>query len=79
MCDDVIVIDVAEQTQIERTTVRDDNNEATVKAIIASQANRQQRLKIATHVINNDSSLADLLATTESMHEQLLINAKGKQ
>jgi dephospho-CoA kinase len=79
MCDDVIVVDVAEQTQIERTTVRDSNSEKTVKAIIASQANRQERLKIATHVINNDSTLADLLATTESVHQQLLINTKGRQ
>ena len=79
MCDAVIVVDVSEQTQIERTTVRDNNSEETVKAIIASQANRQQRLIIATHVINNDSTLADLIAATESVHKQLLASVKGKK
>jgi dephospho-CoA kinase len=79
MCDEVIVVDVSEQTQIERTTARDNNSEETVSAIIASQASRQERLDIATHVINNDSTLVDLLTKTESVHEQLLINAKGKK
>jgi dephospho-CoA kinase len=79
MCDETIVVDVEEQTQIKRTTARDNNSEETVKAIIASQASRQQRLKIATHIINNDSTLADLLVKAESVHKQLLLNAKGKQ
>jgi dephospho-CoA kinase len=79
MCDETIVVDVEEQTQIKRTTARDNNSEKTVKAIIASQASRQQRLKIATHIINNDSTLADLLVKAESVHKQLLLNAKGKQ
>jgi dephospho-CoA kinase len=79
MCDSVIVVDVSEQTQIERTTVRDSNSEGTVKAIIASQANRQERLKIATHVISNDGTLADLMAATESVHKQLLATVKGKK
>jgi dephospho-CoA kinase len=79
MCDETIVVDVEEQTQIKRTTARDNNSEETVKAIIASQASRQQRLKIATHIINNDSTLADLLVKAELLHKQLLLNAKGKQ
>jgi dephospho-CoA kinase len=79
MCDSVIVVDVSEQTQIERTTVRDSNSEETVKAIIASQANRQERLKIATHVISNDGTLDDLIAATESVHKQLLASVKGKK
>jgi dephospho-CoA kinase len=79
MCDEIIVVDVAEHTQIKRTTVRDNNSEATVKAIIASQATRQQRLKIATHVISNDGSLNDLMAATESVHQQLLASVKGRQ
>ena len=79
MCDAVIVVDVSEQTQIERTTVRDNNSEETVRAIIASQVNRQQRLKIATHVINNNGTLADLMAATESVHKQLLATTSNCQ
>ena len=79
MCDAVIVVDVSEQTQIERTTVRDNNSEETVRAIIASQVNRQERLKIATHVINNNGTLADLMAATESVHKQLLATTSNCQ
>jgi dephospho-CoA kinase len=71
-CNRLLVIDVPEQLQLERTTKRDNNDEAQVKRIIASQASRQQRLDLADDVINNTNGLDELLAKVEKMHQQYL-------
>ena len=78
MCDEVI-IDTGEQTQIKRTAARDNSSETTIKAIMTSQASRDELLNIATHIINNDGNLHDLQLKTNTIHTQLLINAKGKK
>lgn len=59
--DHVVVIDVSEATQIERTCARDHNTVAEVKRIIASQISRQARLDGADTIINNEGSLEDNL------------------
>jgi dephospho-CoA kinase len=71
-CNRLLVIDVPEQLQLERTTKRDNNDEAQVKRIIASQASRQQRLDLADDVIDNTNGLDELLAKVEKMHQQYL-------
>lgn len=71
-CNRLLVIDVPEQLQLERTTKRDNNDEAQVKRIIASQASRQQRLDLADDVIDNTNGLDELLAKVENMHQQYL-------
>ena len=48
-----LVIDVDEATQIRRTMQRDKTTEEQVKAIIAAQCSRQQRLTLADDVIVN--------------------------
>ena len=53
ICDRILVVDVPEELQIARTTTRDNNDEAQVKRIIASQASRQQRLEKADDIIEN--------------------------
>ncbi|MEH6558978.1 MAG: dephospho-CoA kinase [Oceanicoccus sp.] len=72
LCNRLLVIDVPEQLQLERTTKRDNNDEAQVKRIIASQASRQQRLDLADDVIENTAGLDELLAAVENMHRQYL-------
>ncbi len=59
-CDEVLVIDVSEETQILRTKTRDDVPEEQVKTIILSQINRSERLRLATHIIENENTLDDL-------------------
>ncbi|TYK64440.1 dephospho-CoA kinase [Colwellia echini] len=54
LVDRVLVVDVSEKLQIERTMLRDNSSEEVVKAIIASQVTRSERLKQADDVINND-------------------------
>ena len=58
--DAVVVVDVPEQVQVERM-VRDRGwTEADARARIAAQATREQRLAIATYVIDNTGTHEDL-------------------
>ncbi|MGF1807171.1 dephospho-CoA kinase, partial [Aliivibrio sifiae] len=56
----ILVVDVLEQTQINRTVNRDKVNQEQVKAILASQASRAERLAIADDIIKNDHNIHDL-------------------
>lgn len=67
-----IVVDVPEAIQIERTAARDNNTPELVKAIMAAQATRQQRLAAADFVIDNRGDLADLEAQVADLHQTLL-------
>lgn len=59
--DHVVVIDVSEVTQIERTCARDNSTPEEVKRIIASQISRHDRLSGADTIINNEGLLEDNL------------------
>lgn len=78
MCDKVVVVDVPEEIQIERTSKRDNNSIEQVKSIIASQASREQRLEKATDIIINDQGLDHLDNEVERLNQQYLKQAKGK-
>jgi dephospho-CoA kinase len=73
----VLVVDVSESVQIERTCRRDDNTEEQVKAILAAQGSRKQRLATATDVLDNSGDLATLETLAASLHEQFLTLANG--
>lgn len=68
MVDRVLVVDCAESLQLQRATKRDGSNESTIRNIIASQANRQDRLAIADDVIDNSGTLEDLNAQVKQLH-----------
>jgi dephospho-CoA kinase len=55
LVDRVLVVDVTEGKQVERTMIRDNSLLHEVKAIMASQASRKKRLNIADDVIDNDN------------------------
>jgi len=75
----ILVVDVPVETQVARTMTRDNNNETQVKAIIATQASREQRLAKADDVIVNDQGLAHLDAEVERLHQFYLELALRKQ
>ncbi|CAM2778352.1 dephospho-CoA kinase [Moritella viscosa] len=55
LCNHVLVVDVEEQVQIDRTMARDKVSLQQVNAILKSQASREQRLAAADSVVvNND-------------------------
>ncbi|WP_063663675.1 dephospho-CoA kinase [Aliivibrio fischeri] len=69
----VLVVDVLEQTQINRTVNRDKVNHQQVKAILASQAPREERLAAADDIINNDQQNNDLDMKISLLHEKYLL------
>lgn len=66
----VLVVDCDEHTQIERVMQRSRMTEAEVRAIIASQMPRAERLRLADDVIRNDGGLATLAAQVAALHRQ---------
>lgn len=79
LCDRLLVIDVPESVQVARTMTRDDNDQAQVERIMASQASRQQRLDAADDVIDNSGDIEHLDAEVETLHQQYLAYAEEKK
>jgi dephospho-CoA kinase len=77
ICSRVLVVDVPESLQVERTMARDDNPEAQVRAIMAAQASREERISAADDVIVNDAGLDHLDAEVARLHEQYLTMASS--
>lgn len=75
LTDRVLVVDVAEQTQIERTMQRDNNNQAQVQAIMDAQMSRQQRCAAADDIVNNDGTLDDVYDQVQKLHQTYLKRA----
>ncbi|WP_447469829.1 dephospho-CoA kinase [Vibrio harveyi] len=76
LCDRVLVVDVEPQTQISRTVKRDNVSEDQAKAILASQASREQRLALADDVVKNNPDDPDLLLQITDLHEKYLAMCK---
>ena len=74
LVDRIIVIDVPEDTQIERTMARDTNSREQVERIIAAQMSREDRLARADEVIDNDRPLDDVTRQVRELHERLLVD-----
>ena len=68
----VLVIDCEESLQISRTMQRSALTEEAVRAIMAAQLPRQQRLARADDVLLNDGDLAQLRSQVERLHDRYL-------
>lgn len=68
----VLVVDVAESVQLERLMARDQMSLSQAQGLLAAQASRQQRLDVATEVIENQGSLADLELAVTRLHQHYL-------
>jgi dephospho-CoA kinase len=68
----VLVVDVPESVQLERTMARDNNSETQVRAIMAAQKSRADRLAKADDVILNDQGLDALDVGVAALHEKYL-------
>jgi dephospho-CoA kinase len=71
-CHRILVIDVPEDVQLQRTVTRDSNDPDQVRRIIASQASRKQRLEQADDVLENNGSFEQLRAGVERLHDRYL-------
>ena len=71
-CSTVLVVDVPVETQIERTSKRDNVSEEQIKSIIASQIDRDSRIEKADEVILNDGSIESLESKVQELHKKFL-------
>jgi dephospho-CoA kinase len=80
LCDRILVIDVPEAVQIQRTSARDDVDEAQARAIVAAQMPRQERLALADEVIDNRCDEQTMAARVQELDRQFrrLSAEKGK-
>ncbi len=74
----VLVIDVPQQLQIERTLQRDQISEQQIQAILKAQASREERLRHADDVLANDRDLAWLHSEVERLHHFYLTLRGGQ-
>ncbi|MCO6427839.1 dephospho-CoA kinase [Nitrosomonas communis] len=78
LVDRILVIDCTEQLQISRTIARSKLNEQEVRAIMATQASRKDRLAQADDIIVNDQDLDYLHNQVEMLHLKYLALSKDK-
>jgi dephospho-CoA kinase len=69
--DAVLVVDVPVETQVERLVGDRGMDRADAEARIAAQATREQRLAIATHVLDNTGTLQELRARVQEIYAEL--------
>jgi len=69
--DAVVVVDVPVETQVRRMVELRGMSREEAEARIAAQASREQRLAVATHVIDNTGTLEDLRDRVTEVFEEL--------
>lgn len=72
----ILVIDCEESEQIQRAAARDNSDAERIKAIMATQLTRTQRLAKADDILHNHGTLADLAQQVDALHQQYLQLAK---
>ena len=77
LTDCVVVVDVPEAVQLQRTMQRDANDEDQVRRIMAAQMPRDDRLLLADIVIDNSRSLAQLDEVVAELHKEFLLRAES--
>ena len=71
----VLVVDCDEELQITRVMRRGGLSEQQARAIVASQATREQRLRAADDIITNNAGLAELAEQVRRLHTRYLAMA----
>ena len=71
-----LTVDCAEETQISRAISRSDLNEQAVRAIMAQQFTRAQRLALADDAIGNDGTFTELHQQVSQLHQRYMNLAK---
>lgn len=72
LIDRSLLIDCDESLQIMRAMARSHLSEAEVRAIMAAQCSREQRLALTSDVILNNGTLADLKNQVREKHEKYI-------
>lgn len=70
--DRVLIIDVSEALQLQRTVLRDKTNQQQIQAIMNAQVSRAERLAVADDIIDNSQDIAHLYSQIDTLHNQYL-------
>ena len=74
--DRILVVDCPEELQVSRVKQRNGLAEEQVRAIMANQATRAQRLAVADDIVANDADMAALEPQIAVLHEKYLAISK---
>lgn len=79
-CDRILVVDCPEAVQVARVMARSGLSAVEVRAIMAAQASREQRLAVADDVVSNEGAPTALEMQVENLHRKYfsLIQQKAK-
>lgn len=77
-CDRIVVVDCPETVQIERVMARNGLSIDEVRAIMAAQATRQQRLAAANDIVVNDGARTEIYEQVNLLHLKYLALAGEK-
>jgi len=72
LIDRLVVVDCPQETQIQRVVQRSNLSREEVEKILAAQASRQERLKHADMVIENQGSPKQLEVEVQNLHQKIL-------
>lgn len=70
-CDCIVVVDVPEELQVQRARARDGASSEQIRAIMAAQMGRENRLEQADEVLRNDGTVEQLQRAVAALHERL--------
>ena len=76
LCNEIVVVDVPEALQIERSCSRDNNSAEQIRKIIAAQMSRHERLDKASHIIDNSGPQTALDSQVDHLHALFLKQAE---
>lgn len=76
--DHIVIVDVEVKTQLNRLMKRDGSSEEQARKILASQANREQRLAIADDVVTNDGNIESTRKQVSTLHRKLQLLARSR-
>jgi dephospho-CoA kinase len=70
------VVDVPVEVQVERMVGQRGMSREDAEARVAAQASREERLAVATHVVDNTGSLEELRDRVTGLHGELVRGAR---
>lgn len=77
--DRVLVVDCPEDLQVARVKARSGLSDEAIKAIMAAQASRSDRLAQADDTIVNDGTPADVALAVEQLHQKYVVLAMNSE
>lgn len=78
LADRILVVDIPEDLQISRASMRDNNNKHQIQAIVDTQLSRTDRLSRANDILDNSGPPRELPDKIEKLHQAYLILAAEK-